>query len=396
MNNRTIALLASAAVTFVAGSAFAQSAPPAPAPAPAAAAPAAPAAPSLLGPAMSGSLSANGSPTAFDAGILGSKVYVTGALTGLAITEDHPVPGDFSNQADIANAQVFINKSDGVVQYYLQAGAYSLPALGVPYAKSGVNTNGTFGYVPEAFIKLAPDGTPFSIEGGKLPTLIGDEYNFTFQNLNIERGLLWGIEPAISKGVQVNYSQGPVSGSFAFTDGFDSDQYNSVSGLLTWTIDPADTVAVAGEGSLNKTTRSTVLAPAYLQNEQIYNVIYTHTMGPWTLNPYFQYTSTPKVISLGIPSFNTQGYALLGNYVFDSKSSLAGVSLPLRVEYMTSSNSTLVAKEQYSVTFTPTYQYKVFFVRGEVSYISASTPLFGSSFAEKTQTRGLIETGVLF
>jgi len=28
----------------------------------------------------------------------------------------------------------------------------------------------------------------------KLPTLIGAEYTFTFENMNIERGLLWNQE----------------------------------------------------------------------------------------------------------------------------------------------------------------------------------------------------------
>ena len=71
MNHRITALLASAAMTFVAGSAFAQTAAPAPA--------AAPPAPPTLATAMSASLAANGSPMSYDMGILGSKVYVTGA-----------------------------------------------------------------------------------------------------------------------------------------------------------------------------------------------------------------------------------------------------------------------------------------------------------------------------
>ncbi|HUO23718.1 MAG TPA: outer membrane beta-barrel protein [Caulobacteraceae bacterium] len=386
------ALLASAALTFVAGSAFAQSAP---APAAAAPAAAAPPAPPTLSPPMSVSLAANGSPTSFDAGFLGSKVYVTGALTGLALTEDHPVPGAEANLADIDNAQINIQKVDGLVQYFVQVGTYSFASVGVPYAKSGPNTAATFGVVPQAYVKIAPDNTTFTIEGGKLPTLIGAEYAYSYENLNIERGLLWGMEPLFSKGVQVNYSQGPVSGSFAFTDGFDSDHYNTLSGLLTWTIDSTDTLAFAGEGALSKvTTSSAVYNPQY-QNEQVYNVMYTHTMGPWTFNPYFQYTSTPTIKGVDT-GFNTYGYALLVNYAFDSKSSFAGVSLPVRFEYQNSSNNSFNPKDEYSITFTPTYQYKVWFVRGEVSYTSASSALFGSTLSAKSQTRGLLETGVLF
>ncbi|HVY34079.1 MAG TPA: outer membrane beta-barrel protein [Caulobacteraceae bacterium] len=376
MNHRITALLASAAMTFVAGSAFAQTAAPAPPP------------PPTLAPSMSVSLAANGSPASYDLGLLGNKVYVTGALTGLALTEDHSVAGTISNQADISNAQIFINKADGLVQYYVEVGDYSFPSLGYPYVKSGPATTANFGVVPEAYIKIAPTSS-FSIQGGKLPTLIGSEYNFTFQNLNIERGLLWGFEPAVSRGVQANYSQGPFAVSVSWNDGLYSNQYNTVSGLATWTITPTDTLAVAASGTTKKTTFSA------LNNQTIYNVIYTHTMGQWTFNPYFQYEDIPKYVPVGqTASQQIASGALLVNYAFDSKSMLAGVSLPLRGEYVSSTG--FQKYNVYSITFTPTFQYKIYFVRAEVSYTAANIGLFGPTGAAKSQTRGLVETGVLF
>ncbi len=337
---------------------------------------------------MSASLSANGSPNAFDFGFLGKQVYVTGALTGLALTQNNTVPGDFSNEADISNAQIMINKVDGLVQYFVQVGDYSLPSLGAPYVKSGTATNANFGIVPEAFIKLAPTSA-FSIEGGKLPTLTGAEYNFTYQNLNIERGLLWGIEPAVSRGVQANYTQGPVAASISFNDGLYSNQYNTVSGLVTWTVTPSDTLAFAGTGTTKKTTFSA------LNNQTLINVLYTHVMGQWTINPYFQYSDIPKYVPVGQLSDQqiTSG-ALLLNYAFDSKSPFSGVSLPIRGEYVSSTG--FQKYNEYSITFTPTYQYKIYFIRGEVSYTDANIGLFGSTGAAKSQTRGLVETGVLF
>jgi hypothetical protein len=35
--------------------------------------------------------------------------------------------------ADVSNAQVFIQKVDGAFQFFLDAGAYSFPTVGVPY-----------------------------------------------------------------------------------------------------------------------------------------------------------------------------------------------------------------------------------------------------------------------
>ncbi len=384
MNHRITALLASAAMTLLAGSAFAQTA-----------APAAPPAPPTLATPMSASLAANGSPTSFDMGFLGSKVYVTGALTGLALTSDHAFAAEYGysgggqSQADISNAQIMINKVDGVVQYFVQVGEYSFPSLGYPYAKATAATNANFGIVPEAYIKIAPTGS-FSIEGGKLPTLIGDEYNFTYQNLNIERGLLWGQEPAVSRGVQANYSQGPISASLSWNDGLYSNQFNTISGLVTWTVTPTDTLAVAGSGSTKKTKLSA------LNNQSIYNLIYTHTMGQWTISPYFQYEDIPKFVPAGQLSDQTiTSGAVLVNYAFDSKSSLSGVSLPIRGEYISSTGFSKFTA--YSITFTPTFQYKIYFVRGEVSYTSADSPFVSGLHGNyKEQTRGLIETGVLF
>ena len=49
---------------------------------------------------------------------------------------------------------------------------------------------------------------------------------------------------------------------------------------------------------------------------------------------------------------------------------------------------------------TPTYQYKIFFARAELSYVSASHTTAGAAFGrlgnDRSQTRGVIEAGVLF
>ena len=64
-----------------------------------------------------------------------------------------------------------------------------------------------YGPVPTAYLKLVPTKTT-SILIGELPTLIGAEYTFSFENMNIERGLLWNQENAISRGIQLNQAIG--------------------------------------------------------------------------------------------------------------------------------------------------------------------------------------------
>ncbi|MDB5459474.1 MAG: hypothetical protein JWO72_1215 [Caulobacteraceae bacterium] len=400
MDRRIVALFASAMLSLPAGAALAQDQ--------AASPPGASAAPTLL-PAMTAPLAANANPMSFDLGPFGNKVYVTGALTGIALAQGHHVPGDLSSQADISNAQIMINKPDGLLEYFVQVGDYALPALGAPYLKSTTMTNAAYGVVPQAFVKLAPTGN-FSVEVGKLPTLIGSEYTFSFENSNIERGLLWGQEPAVSRGVQANYSTGPWAFSLSWNDGFYSNQYNTVSGAATWTINPANILVFSASGNTKTSRVSSFATPTYLNNESIYNLIYTHTAGPWSFTPYFQYTSIPRIPAIGAgKQVSTVGGALLATYTFDAKSPLAGFSLPARVEYISSSGSQADGSESvlygpgskaWSFTVTPTFVYKVYFVRAELSYTSASdtapAAAFGLDGNAKSQTRGLIETGLLF
>src|SRR5580658_3586692 len=108
------------------------------APAVAPGAPAAPAAPAaaptspVSTPAMAGPLAVNVKPESFDIPDFG-KIYVSGAVTGLFLTENNLFPGDRNSLADVSNAQVFVQKVDGEFQFFIQAGVYSLPALGSGY-----------------------------------------------------------------------------------------------------------------------------------------------------------------------------------------------------------------------------------------------------------------------
>src|SRR5438309_10273 len=83
----------------------------------------------------------------------------------------------------------------------------SSATLGTPYVKAGDYARGTFGYVPVAYVKIVP-AADFNIEVGKLYTLQGAENAFTFQNFDIERGLLFNQTSTINRGVEGNYAHG--------------------------------------------------------------------------------------------------------------------------------------------------------------------------------------------
>jgi hypothetical protein len=359
----------------------------------------------LSTPSLSGPLAANPNPISFDAGPLGT-IYVGGAATGFGAYTSDPerALGDQRWRWDASNGQIFLQKTDGLFQFFVQAGAYNLPALGTPSLSTGRQTANLFSAVPVAYAKIAPTSS-FSIMGGKLPTLIGAEYTFTFQNMNIERGLLWNQEPAISRGIQANYASGPISLSLSWNDGFYSDDFNWVSGIAAWSIDSANSISFVGSGNLTTSTKSSVATPTDQNNSEIFNLIYTYTASPWTVTPYLQYTSVASSEKLGLAhSGETYAAAVLATYNLSPHWNLAG-----RIEYISSVADGAVAapnllygpgSKAWTFTITPTWQYKIFFVRPEASFIALTGTTTGMALGSKldntNQFRAMLETGILF
>ena len=173
----------------------------------------------------------------------------------------------------------FIQKADGVIQYYLQVGGYSFPALGAPYINLTKAVNRLYGVLPEAYLKIAPTDS-FSIEAGNLPTLFGAEYTFTFENMNIERGLLWNQENVINRGVQLNYSLWTAGCLGELEQWLLLPQLHLGDGLLAWTINPQNSLSIVGGGNAGFAKSTNFATPLLNNNGQIYNVIYTYNSAP--------------------------------------------------------------------------------------------------------------------
>ena len=369
------------------------------------AAPAAAPAP-LPTPSMSGPL-ATAIPHEIPAGPFG-KIEVTGILSGIGLFGNNPQTylSDTEGHVDLSNAQIFIQKTSGWFQFYLQGGAYNLPVVGVPFLKTIDTVKNVYGPFPVGYAKLVKGN--FNVEIGALPTLIGDEYTFTFQNMNIERGLLWNQEPAVSRGIQINDTYKKLTLSFSWNDGFYSDRYTSFSGLAAYAINGANTLTFAASGNAGSYVRVGPAAfptPTFQNNEQVYNLIYTYTKGAVTISPYYQYTvvaSNPTLYGTGA---HTNGGALLANYNFKHGFSLSG-----RPEYIKSSGSIPTGEANllgygsgsgaFSFTVTPTYVKDAFFIRGDFSYVHITdlTPGagFGTQGNNSNQAKGAIEVGFMF
>ncbi len=373
---------------------------PAAAPTPAPAAPAALPTPSITGPLQ------GIPPMILNAGPF-RKIAVNGVLNGFGMWQGNHVPNDNTGQATLSNGQVFIQKPDGWLQFYFQAGAYTLPALATPFLGPGTTLTDFFGPVPQGFLKLQGKANTSlkntSFEIGALPTLIGAEYTFTFENMNIERGLLWNQENAVNRGLQINQTMGKFSASLSWNDGFYSNRYSWLSGSLAYTKGPHALSFVAG-GNLSQTKFQTLATPVQ-NNGSIYNVIYTYSKGAWIVQPYFQYTDVPTNAKIGV----VKGASTTGGAILLSRTFKHGLSLPVRWEYITSSGSTAQQSANLifgpgsagtSITVTPTYQSGGFFLRGDLSWVHASnyTPgdVFGPNGTNNNQPRAVAEVGFIF
>jgi len=339
-------------------------------------------------------------PANFEAGPLG-KYSVNGAATGIGLFQNNAVGSNNPQEGAFTNAFIFFQKPTGWFQFYVQAGAYDLPSLGSAFISNGTTNDSLYGPVPVAFGRLVWKNT--NIMFGILPTLIGAESTFSFQNMNIERGLLWNQENAINRGVQINQTLGKFTASLSYNDGFYSNRYNWLTGALTYTNGPHAVSFTAG-GNLGQTNWQSLKTPLQ-NNSMIFDLIYTYTKGPWVIQPYLQYTDVPTNLKAGIP----QGASTWGGAILASRILKKGFSLTGRWEYISSggnlaSNSANVlygpGSTAWSLTATPTYQYKKFFTRTDISYVSAGNVTPGSGFGtygfKTNQTRGVVELGFLF
>ena len=341
-------------------------------------------------------------PAVFDAGPFG-KLSVNGILTGYAQGQTNPVAGDDDKEATVSNGELFIQKADGKFQWYVQVGEYTMPALGAAYLDAQDTLKDYYGPVPVAYAKFAT-GKTTTWEIGLLPTLMGAESTFTYQNFNIERGLLWGQENAVNRGIQVNQTLGKyLTASLSWNDGYYSNRYSWLSGSLTFTKGPHSLV-YDGMGNLGQTAFQTMATPVQ-NNGYMHTVIYTYTKGAWIVQPYFQYGKVPTNPSVGV----IKGASATGGALSISRTFKKGFSLPGRFEYIATSGSlggpdvNLLygpGSKATSFTVTPTWQKGGFYFRSDLSVVHAmdNTPgmVFGPAGTDATQFRAAGEFGFIF
>jgi len=324
------------------------------------------------------------------------KLNVEGGITLYGIYTDNKTQGDKKLRYDVGSALLKISEQGKGIGFNLIGGAYSLPVVGIALLKSSDYTD-LFSPIPVAYVEVSPTKT-FSMQIGKLPTLVGYESAFTYSNNYIQRGLVWNMQPVINNGVRLSYNSQFFFAKFGINDGFYTLSTSHPKPALEFSfgLTPNKDSSI----SLNllipdKDTKPNKTAnPA---NKRELNLTVTYNWDKFSTGLDALYVEAPKSVSAGVPERATaEGVALHLSY------DIKPFKLSGRVEYAKDKrdigNIDLVGlgdgNRGWTFTLTPTYTKGPLLLRGEVSQVIAQKPF--TLNAKKHQTRFGIEVGFVF
>ena len=199
--------------------------------------------------------------------------------------------------ADLSNAMLNVTANAGKWQANASAGYYAFPTLGVPLAQTyqaGANTR-LYSELPLAALQYNFD-SHFSVAAGKFAALLGQESPFTWQNLDVQRGLGWNMEPTISRGIQASYTNGPWTLTLQENDAYYSGSNRAFEGLIGFapTANTSLQFAAIVPGA-NVPPNPTVS----IGNKAEYDLMLTQTSGKLQLLPYYLWVTSPSSAALG-------------------------------------------------------------------------------------------------
>jgi len=346
-----------------------------------------------------------------DEGAFG-KLNIDGAVSGYYLYSNNVPPnstpppnGDKKNRYDISNALVNISKPDGLVRFTIVAGAYAFPTVGETTAKttqSGYNTD-LYSALPIAYLEFDPNSS-VSIKAGKLPTMIGYESAFTYQNIDIQRSILWGMQPVVSRGIRFTYTKGIFTGNIELNDGFYSEKKLAVEGSFSLAPNQNSSISFNFIYPDKSTKPNPTANPA---NKQEYELTGSYTLSKFTFAFDSMYVHVPTETD---PSVNTQSNHAFGIAGYATYNINDAWSLNARAEYDEEGSSGTdimgfgLGAHAYSITITPEYKYKQFFIRPEVSYVhitNVASAYYYTSPSDTTPTKNTqirlgLEAGFVF
>jgi hypothetical protein len=324
-----------------------------------------------------------------DGGPLGA-LQISGGIDGYGYylgetNESGNLP--FSNKSlgsDVANGLVEVQKTDGQLQFTVEVGSNG-GAVTLGAGAPGQTSISTFttGPLYAGYVTVAPTGLPVTISAGQIGSLEGWESGIDWNNANQLTTEIFYVQNSQSRGVSANYTQGPINATVTFGDGYDTGVFNFIQGLVTYTINPTNSISVYTADNLGRTGLAAYgygggtvgsYGPEFVNSDMI-GGFYSYTMGNLNLVPEVQYQYAKADAKVGI----TKGTYNLGAAVFAdySLSSTSPYSVGAWVEYFTSHTSAADETTWFigpdaqgaGLSVTPTWQYKDLFARADAGYI---------------------------
>ncbi|MBV8197412.1 MAG: outer membrane beta-barrel protein [Candidatus Eremiobacteraeota bacterium] len=319
---------------------------------------------------------------------------------------DAPTGVDQGGRADWSNIMVGVTRNTGVFRFGGTIGEYAFPVIGMalnPTFQQGANTS-LYSFVPSAYVQVVPSSA-WTFTLGKMATLLGQENGFTWQNVDVQRGLGWSMEPTFSRGVRATYALGKFTGDLEYNDGFYSGNHRALEGLAGWAPSANTNVQFA---FILPEVNTPPNPTASVANKREYDLMVTQQFGKLQLTPYFLSVRSPGYASLGYRGDET-AYAgvLIANYVFSP-----AWSFGMRYETVgnnsvssdPSGNADLVGygagSRAQTITLTPEFKTGALSVRAEYSFVQLGAFIPGLGFGRtgngNTQNRLGAELGVQF
>ena len=329
-----------------------------------------------------------------------TNVNATGAL-------DEATGSDIADRTDVSNALLTLTKNTGTLRFFVTGGAYALPVVGqaINLTTQQSANSWLYGFVPLAAVQYVPNAH-LTISAGKQASLLGQESLFTFQNLNIQRGLTFAQEPTIGRGLRAAYVQGKFTGDLEYNDGYYSGNAGrALEGLAGWLPSASTSVQFAFIVPGSNTAGNVTSAIA---NKREYDLMITQQFGKLQLLPYALVVNSPSSSQLGYRrSESALGLVVLANYAFSSTYSLGG-----RYESFANHSATGDASPNADLlgfgsgssattwTLTPALQINDIFARAEYSSVTVSGLASGLGFGNlgtgSHQSRLAFEFGAQF
>jgi len=329
---------------------------------------------------------------------------------------DLALTGDYlytANRNDIENSTSFNSDKFGYNAYF---GIELKPTVNNPLGFRFTVSNGawapTVGYgtsqngtayidsIPSADEKITIDEAyvvwvagPLTIQGGRILTNIGGEAPYTWQNINIQRGLVWAGEPVFYNGLRISFTANP---------------FNMYIGVNDRDTDDGKFAVEAGfSGSwkaLNMDWSFNVLFPDHSDedNKRVFNITTNwHAFKNLPITFYVDYLNVPVS---GSKSRNAFGFALLTEWKATDKISLGARVEKVIQESKVDAYNIGEGNDAWTFTITPKYQFnKYFYIKAETSFVKTDKDRYvrkiynnGSQSLTSEEIRAGAEIGFVF